>query len=107
MAPFWRIQCSAALVSRPPENAMPTFWPTGRCSRMVLMGFAGSAEVADVVIGLRDTDFETGIGGNAELVARAARLPEVAPGQPVLAAAGHALHGFRGAGLEGQLGRQD
>ena len=34
IAPFARIQCSAALVSRPPENAMPTFWPTGRSCRM-------------------------------------------------------------------------
>jgi hypothetical protein len=24
-------------VSRPPEKAMPTFWPLGRCWRMVLM----------------------------------------------------------------------
>ena len=30
-----RIQCSAALVSSPPENAMPTFWPTGTFSRML------------------------------------------------------------------------
>src|SRR6185436_12834874 len=35
MAPFARIQCSAALVSRPPENAMPTFSPAGRCWRIL------------------------------------------------------------------------
>ena len=29
IAPFCRIQWSAALVSSPPENAMPTFWPEG------------------------------------------------------------------------------
>src|SRR6476660_3836585 len=34
MAPFARIQCSAALVSSPPEHAMPTFSPAGRCWRM-------------------------------------------------------------------------
>src|SRR4029450_8066259 len=33
IAPFARIQCSAALVSRPPEKAMPTFWPTGSACR--------------------------------------------------------------------------
>ena len=35
MAPFWRIQSSAAEVSRPPEKAMPTFWPAGSDWRMV------------------------------------------------------------------------
>ena len=34
IAPLARIQCSAALVSSPPENAMPTFWPTGRSCRI-------------------------------------------------------------------------
>ena len=32
--PFCFIQCSAAEVSRPPEKAMPTFWPSGRDSRI-------------------------------------------------------------------------
>src|SRR6476469_2689652 len=36
MAPLLRIQWSAALVSRPPENAMPTFSPMGRRWRIVL-----------------------------------------------------------------------
>ena len=31
LAPRFRIQWMAALVSRPPENAMPTFSPAGRC----------------------------------------------------------------------------
>src|SRR4030095_2785469 len=44
MAPFARIQCSAALVSRPPENAMPTFWPTGRSLRMFDMGLGDARE---------------------------------------------------------------
>ena len=35
IAPFSFIQCRAALVSRPPEKAMPTFWPTGVFWRMV------------------------------------------------------------------------
>src|SRR5690349_23097167 len=35
MAPLARIQCSAALVSRPPEKAMPTFSPAGRCWRIL------------------------------------------------------------------------
>src|SRR6185503_15734025 len=39
MAPFARIQCSAALVSRPPEKAMPTFSPLGSVPRI----FAKSA----------------------------------------------------------------
>src|SRR5215472_17511049 len=37
MAPFSRIHASAALVSRPPEKAMPTFSPAGRDCRMVAM----------------------------------------------------------------------
>ncbi len=37
-APLARIQCRAALVSRPPENAMPTFSPTGRRWRMLVTG---------------------------------------------------------------------
>src|SRR6185503_20907088 len=37
MAPFSRIQASAALVSRPPENAIPTFSPLGRDCRIVAM----------------------------------------------------------------------
>ena len=32
---------SAALVSSPPEKAMPTFWPTGRFWRMVAMVWIG------------------------------------------------------------------
>ena len=40
IAPLARIQCNAALVSRPPENAMPTFWPEGRDCRMCDMGCA-------------------------------------------------------------------
>src|SRR6185436_4908313 len=39
MAPFARIQCTAALVSRPPEKAMPTFSPLGSVPRI----FAKSA----------------------------------------------------------------
>src|SRR6476469_2917901 len=35
MAPLARIQCSAALVSRPPENAIPTFSPAGSVCRML------------------------------------------------------------------------
>src|SRR5262245_5353114 len=34
MAPFARIQCSAALVSRPPEKAMPTAASAGRLGRI-------------------------------------------------------------------------
>jgi hypothetical protein len=37
MAPLLRIQRSAALVSRPPEKAMPTFWPVGRFGRIVVI----------------------------------------------------------------------
>src|SRR5271169_2293484 len=37
MAPFCLIQCRAAEVSSPPEKAMPTFWPTGRDSRITDM----------------------------------------------------------------------
>src|SRR5208337_4640099 len=37
MAPFCFIQCRAAEVSSPPEKAMPTFWPTGRDSRITDM----------------------------------------------------------------------
>src|SRR5262245_58184428 len=36
MAPFARIQCRAALVSSPPEKAMPTRSPTGTLCRMLL-----------------------------------------------------------------------
>src|SRR5206468_8585069 len=36
-APFCFIQSSAALVSRPPEKAMPTFSPLGRLFRIVLI----------------------------------------------------------------------
>jgi diguanylate cyclase (GGDEF)-like protein len=39
MAPLARIQCTAALVSRPPEKAMPTRWPAGRVCRMVACVF--------------------------------------------------------------------
>ena len=35
--PCSRIQCRAALVSRPPENAMPTFCPLGMLWRIVAM----------------------------------------------------------------------
>jgi hypothetical protein len=35
IAPFARIQWSAALVPRPPEITMPTFWAAGRLCRMV------------------------------------------------------------------------
>src|SRR5512139_2034727 len=38
MAPLWRIQWSAALVSSPPEKAMPTFSPTGTVCRMLAKG---------------------------------------------------------------------
>src|SRR5258708_35614328 len=38
MAPLARIQCTAALVSRPPENAMPTFLPLGSLPRMFTGG---------------------------------------------------------------------
>src|SRR6185436_5284978 len=38
MAPLTRIQCRAALVSRRPENAMPTRSPTGRLWRMLGTG---------------------------------------------------------------------
>src|SRR5260221_527170 len=34
MAPLARIQCTAALVSSPPENAMPTLSPFGNFPRM-------------------------------------------------------------------------
>src|SRR5947209_9798914 len=34
MAPFWRIQKIAALVSKPPEKAIPTRSPTGSDSRI-------------------------------------------------------------------------
>src|SRR5690349_5648788 len=102
MAPFWRIQCSAALVSSPPEKAMPTLWPAGRCSRILLMG-QGSAEMADVVVGLVDADLEAGIAGDAEALSRAALLPVGAAGQLVFAAAGDAFHDFRRTGIEGQL----
>jgi hypothetical protein len=37
MAPFSFIQCRAAEVSSPPEKAMPTFWPTGKDSRITDM----------------------------------------------------------------------
>ena len=37
LAPDGRIQASAAEVSRPPEKAMPTFWPTGRERRILLI----------------------------------------------------------------------
>src|SRR4051812_16796211 len=105
MAPFLRIQCRAALVSRPPENAMPTFWPTGRFSRMVLMGKSPrcapprspsgrsrgarllSTEVADVVVGLRHPDLEAGLAGDGELLARCRLLPFAAAGQLVFAGA--------------------
>ena len=33
------LDTSAALVSRPPEKAMPTFSPLGRLFRIVVMGF--------------------------------------------------------------------
>src|ERR1700755_1196612 len=36
MAPLSRIQATATEVSRPPENAMPTRWPTGREVRTLL-----------------------------------------------------------------------
>src|SRR2546421_12508723 len=35
MAPFARIQCTAALVSSPPEKAMPTFSPLGSVPSIV------------------------------------------------------------------------
>jgi hypothetical protein len=35
MAPLARIQWMAALVSRPPENAMPTRSPVGRLCRIL------------------------------------------------------------------------
>src|SRR5438046_432795 len=38
MAPLARIQCTAALVSSPPENAMPTFSPFGSFPRMFTGG---------------------------------------------------------------------
>src|SRR5438270_750279 len=38
MAPLARIQCTAALVSSPPENAMPTFSPFGSLLRMFTAG---------------------------------------------------------------------
>jgi hypothetical protein len=37
MAPLFRIHSNAALVSSPPEKAMPTFWPTGTSSSMVVI----------------------------------------------------------------------
>ena len=36
----------AALVSRPPENAMPTFWPTGRDCRMLDMAKRRERKIA-------------------------------------------------------------
>src|SRR5207245_11264754 len=111
-APFRRIQCSAALVSRPPEKAMPTFWPAGRCSRMVLMGTLEmsaqqrcdamgcgrlygrprSAEVADVVVGLGDADVESAVRRHGEPLTRGRAHPAIGAGEAVLAAATHALH---------------
>ena len=41
MAPLSRIHSNAALVSRPPENAMPTLFPVGRCCRMVAIELFG------------------------------------------------------------------
>src|SRR3569623_498160 len=37
-APFCFIHSSAALVSSPPENAMPTFSPLGRLFKIVVIG---------------------------------------------------------------------
>src|SRR5690606_11075951 len=37
MAPLFFIHSKAALVSNPPEKAMPTFWPTGTSSSMVVI----------------------------------------------------------------------
>src|SRR5687767_3349266 len=86
---------------------MPTFWPTGRCSRMVLTCVPPrSAEMADVVISLRDPDIETGVRRHAEFFARSALAPFVAAGEFVFAAAPDAFHDFRGAGLEGERGGQ-
>src|SRR3954454_11137923 len=42
LAPVSRIQACAAQQSRPPENAMPTRWPTGREVRTLLTKFLGS-----------------------------------------------------------------
>jgi hypothetical protein len=57
IAPFARIQCSAALVSSPPENAMPTFWPAGRSLRMVDMGERRRARKAAILAEAREEAF--------------------------------------------------
>src|SRR5713226_5044210 len=44
MAPCSRIQRTAALVSRPPEKAMPTFSPAGRWLRILVMSGADGFE---------------------------------------------------------------
>src|SRR5579884_534340 len=44
MAPLWRIQWTAALVSSPPEKAMPTLSPTGTWSRILPMSGADGFE---------------------------------------------------------------
>ena len=67
----------------------------------------GSAEVADVVVGLGHADLKTGIGGHAELVAGGGCFPLRAASDFVFAGAEHAFHDFGGTDVERQCGGQD
>ena len=67
----------------------------------------GSTEVADVVIGLGDADFKTGLARYAEFFAGFGADPVMTSSQFVFARTAHALHDFRRTGVEGQRRRQD
>ena len=66
-----------------------------------------SAEMANVVIGPGDSNFERRIARHAELVARNRRQPTRAAGQFVVTTASHAFHDFRCPGIECQNGWQN
>ena len=68
---------------------------------------AGSTEVTNVVVRLGHADLELGVARDVELLASAGLDPLGAAVELVFAEAPHALHDFRGTGVEGQGGGQD